>query len=450
MASTAIRCDGVGISLSGAAGSQYSFKGISFLPRQRGRGTALKLNWSEAVVGKGFSIEDVGFGSRGPDKSNYFNRALEIRNKGTGQILGCWFNGLSDVDPQGEGIVLASANDVTVTNTFMYNLAYACRSDGATSLEGFRMHGGSLVRVGHGVYFQSDPVGLPHIEVALSHINACYGAIHVEGYSQVNIVDNLLYGRKDTRSDSSQTDILIKNCPSATIARNKFFSGVDKSKQTKTAIKTIGSIRNANISDNLASERTIFLDVLDDGVSGAQDIRISNNRAERDLEGNSTVTEMYRFTESPMHKRITWDYADQELATVGTVSTPSETGNGKWQVVPFVPIEKEIRQGIEFKPVGDIGQFVVPSGVSAIVIRSKVRLEQSKEGSCDIRIMMDDGKGFEEVAVGSAFGRSVTAAVETDLLPVSFGSRIRIELRTDAEANLLTSPLLTNVIFSPR
>jgi hypothetical protein len=450
MASTAIRCDGVGISLNGAPGSQYSFKGISFLPQRENQGTALKLEWANATVGKGFAIDDVGFGSNTPDDKNFFARGLEIRNKGTGQIIGCWFNGLSDTDPQGEGLVLAAANDVTMTDTYMYNLAYACRSDGATSLEGFRLHGGSFVRVGHGVYFQAAPVGLPHIEVALTHINACYEAIHVEGYSQVNLVDNLLYGRKDVKAGSDQTDIFIGTCPAATIARNKFYSGMDKSKVTKTAIKAVGSIRNGNISENLASERTIFLDIADNGVSGAEDIVISKNRPERDLKGKSTVSRMYRFTNSPLHKRITWEAFDTELSTIGSIDEQTQASGSKWQVVPFAPDQGAAGLGIDFKPSDQPGEFTVPAGVTEVDIESRVHLKASQESACDLRIMVDGGGGFKEVAFGSTFGDEVSVSAETDALPVAIGSRIRVEMKAGPGGIVDASSQMTRVIFTPK
>ncbi|QND44991.1 hypothetical protein HB780_04285 (plasmid) [Rhizobium lusitanum] len=450
MASTVIRCDGVGISLNGAPGSQYSFKGISFLPQRENQGTALKLEWAKAVVGKGFAIDDVGFGSNSLGDKNFFARGLEIRNKGTGQIIGCWFNGLSDTDPQGDGLVLASSNDVVMTDTHMYNLAYACRSDGATSLEGFKVHGCYMVRVGHGVFFEAKPVGLPYIEVALSHINACYEAIHVKGYSQVNVVDNLIYGRNDIKADAEQTDIFLDTCPSATIARNKFYSGTDKAKVTKTAIKAVGSIRNGNISDNLASERTIFLDIADNGVNGAEDIVISKNRPERDLKGKSTVSQMYRFTNSPLHKRITWEAFDTELSTIGSVDGQTQAGAGKWQVVPFVPDQNAAGLGIDFKPSDQPGEFTVPAGVTEVDIESRVHLKGSQQGGCDLRIMVDGGGGFKEVAFGSTFGDEVSVSAETNVLPVAIGSRIRVEMKAGAGGIVDASPQMTRVIFTPK
>ncbi|MEZ2218242.1 hypothetical protein [Rhizobium sp. RCC_161_2] len=449
MASTAIRCDGVGISLNGGAGSQYSFKGISFLPQRENQGTALKLEWAKATIGKGFAIEDVGFGSNSPDDKNFFSRGLEIRNKGTGQIIGCWFNGLSTADPQGEGLVLAAANDVTMTNTYMYNLAYACRSDGAGSLEGFRLHGGTFVRVGHGVYFQAAPVGIPYIEVALSHINACYEAIHIEGYSQVNIVDNLLYARKDIKANTDQNDIFVQNCPALTIARNKFFSGMDKSTINKTAIKTVGSVRNGNIAENLASERTVFLDVTDNGVNGAEDIVISKNRSERDLKGRATVLAMYRFTNSPLHKRITWEGYDDDISTKGFITDAYQLAVSKWQIMPFIPDPKATALGIDFKVADQVGEFVTPPGVTECKINCRIHMKSAHQTACEARITLDSGNGFEEVAVGSTFGDDISVNAETDVLRVTIGSRIRIEVKVEAGAVIDIAPEVTRIIITP-
>jgi hypothetical protein len=450
MASTLIRCDGVGLSLNGAPGSQYSFKGLSFVPQRANQGTALKLEWAKAGAGKGFSIEDVGFGSSSPNDPNFFSRGLEVRNKGTGQIIGCWFNGLSDADPQGEGLVLAASNDIVMTDTHMYNLAYACRSDGATSLEGFKVHGCYLVRVGHGLFFEAKPLGIPYIEVALSHINACYEGIHIKGYGQINIVDNLIYGRNDIKVGNEQTDILIDTCPAATIARNKFYSGMDKSKATKTAIKAVGSIHNTNISDNLVSERTVFLDVSENGNWGAQDIVISKNRPERDLKGNVTVSQMYRFTNSPLHKRITWEAFDNELSTIGSIDGQTQAGAGKWQVVPFAPDRGAAGLGIDFKASDQPGEFTVPAGVTEVDIESRVHLKAPQQSGCDLRIMVDGGGGFKEVAFGSTFGDEVSVSAETDALPVAIGSRIRVEMKAGAGGVVDSSPQMTRVMFTPK
>ncbi len=447
MASTVIRCDGVGVSLSGAPGSQYSFRGMSFVPQRANQGTALKLEWAKAGAGKGFSIEDVGFGSNSPNDPNFFIRGLEVRNKGNGQIIGCWFNGLSDADPQGEGLVLSASNDVEMISTHMYNLAYGCRSDGPTTLEGFKLHGCYLVRVGHGLFFEAKPLGIPYIEVALSHINACYEGIHIKGYGQVNIVDNLIYGRNDIRVGNEQTDILIDTCPAATIARNKFYSGMDRSKVTKTAIKATGSIHNTNISDNLVSERTIFLDVGNDSNWGAQDIVISKNRPERDLKGNVTVSQMYRFTNSPLHKRIKWHGDD--LATIGSLSSPLQIASGKWQVMPFAGDKNAEYLGIDIKPAEEAGEFIVPAGVTDIKIDGRVHLKGSQEAGCDLRIMVNGGGGFKEVAFGSAFGDEVSVSAECDVLPVSLGSRIRVEIKSASGGVADASPLMTRVMLTP-
>ncbi|MDH0910458.1 hypothetical protein N5C66_22675 [Rhizobium pusense] len=450
MASTVIRCDGVGISLNGAPGSQYSFKGISFQPQRKNQGTALKLEWTKATIGKGFAIEDVGFGSNAPDDQNFFARGLEIRNKGNGQITGCWFNGLSDTDPQGEGLVLASSNDVVMADTHMYNLSYACRSDGATSLEGFKVHGCYMVRVGYGVFFEAKPIGLPYIEVALSHINACYEAVHLKGYSQVNVIDNLIYGRNDINAGTEQTDIFLDTCPSATIARNKFYSGMDRTKAAKTAIKAVGSIRNSNISENLASNRTTFLNVLDNGVSGAQDIVISKNRPERDLKGRTSVTEMYSFSNSPLHKRIIWEAFDRELSTIGAIKEETQLATGDWQVVPFIPDGNAENLGIDLKVSGQPGEFIVPPGVTEVAIDCRVHLKAHQESGVDLRIVVDNAEGIREVAFGSAFGDEVSVVAEADALPVTIGSRIRIELKSAHAASITPSPQMTNVVFSPR
>lgn len=450
MASTVIRCDGVGISLNGAPGSQYSFRGISFQPQRKNHGTALKLEWIRPTVGKGFTVEDVGFGSNGPDDQNFFARGLEIRNKGNGQIIGCWFNGLSDTDPQGEGLVLASSNDVVMANTHMYNLSHACRSDGATSLEGFKIHGCYLVRVGHGVLFEAKPVGRPYIEIALSHINACYEAIHLKGYSQVNVIDNLIYGRNDIKPGAEQTDIFLDTCPSATIARNKFYSGADRMKVAKTAIKAVGSIRNSNISDNLASERTTFLSVVDDGVNGAQDIVISKNRSERDLNGQTSVSKMYSFSNSSLHKRITWESFGRELSTIGIIEEWTRSTAGDWQTVPFIPDRNSENLGIDLKLSGQPGEFVVPPGLTEVAIESRVRLKAGQQSGVDLRIVLDSGTGFREVAFGSTFGDEVTVVAEADALPVTLGSRIRIELRSEHVTFIDPSHEMTKLVFSPR
>lgn len=450
MASTVIRCDGVGISLNGAPGSQYSLKGISFQPQRKNQGTALKLEWTQATVGKGFAIEDVGFGSSAPDDQNFFARGLEVRNKGNGQIIGCWFNGLPDTDPQGEGLVLASSNDVVMADTYMYNLSHACRSDGATSLEGFKVHGCYMVRIGHGVFFEAKPIGRPYIEVALSHINACYEAIHLKGYSQVNIIDNLIYGRNDIKAGREQTDIFLDTCPSATIARNKFYSGMDRMKVTKTAIKAVGSIRNSNISDNLASERTTFLNVVDDGVNGAQDIVISKNRSERDLRGQTSVSEMYSFSNSPLHKRIIWEAFGQELSTIGIIEKETQWTAGEWQTVPFITDRNSENLGIDLKLSDQPGEFIVPPGVTAVAIVSRIHLKARQENDVNLRIVVDSGAGFREVAFGSTLGDEVTVVAETDALPVTIGSRIRIELKSELVAIIDPSSQMTNIVFSPR
>ncbi|NRQ18220.1 hypothetical protein BHMPCIPO_05483 [Ensifer sesbaniae] len=420
------------------------------MPQRPDEGTALSMSWSEATTGKGFALEDVGFGASQEDRRNYFTRCLEVRNKGNGQIIGCWFNGKADEDPQGEGVVLAAANDVIMTATYMYNLGVGCSSDGPTSLEGFRMHGCFLVRVGRGLHFAAEPKGIPHIEVALSHINASYEAINIEGYSQVNVVDNLIYARNDIEVGDEQTDIVLKYCPAATIARNKFFSGMDRQKYHKTAIRMIGSVRNGRVSENLASERTVFLDARDDGVSGAQDLIISKNKAERDLEGNETVSTMYRFSTSELHRRITWEGYGDELATRGTIEAPMEIPAGVWTTVPFVAEQAAARLGIDFEPSTDSGEFTTPAGVTQIEVVARIQLKETGEGRCEARTLLDTGTGYEEVAVFAADGPEADIMMNSAVLAVAIGSRIRVEVRATAGGVIVQAPAMTQLLLRPR
>lgn len=447
MGATLIRCYGGGINIHGGAGSQYSLRGLSFVPQRPDGGTALSISWTEATTGKGFALEDVGFGASQEDRRNYFTRCLEVRNKGNGQIIGCWFNGKADEDPQGDGVVLAAANDVLMTATYMYNLGVGCSSDGPTSLEGFRMHGCFLVRVGRGLHFVAKPKGIPQIEVALSHINASYEAINIEGYSQVNLVDNLIYARNDIEVGDEQTDITLNYCPSATIERNKFFSGMDRRKYTKTAIRLIGSVRNGRVAENLASERTVFLDVRDDGVSGAQDLIISKNRAERDLKGNETVSTMYRFTESELHRRITWEGYGDELATIATVGGEIELPAGEWVTVPFVSDPALDRLGINFKPSAE-GEFAAPAGVSQA--EAEVRIKVAGDGRCEARILLSSGVGYQEIAASAEEGPEADILMTSGAFDVAIGNRIRVEVRATAGGVIVQAPAMTKLVLRPR
>ncbi|MEZ2220777.1 hypothetical protein AB6803_12890 [Rhizobium sp. RCC_161_2] len=453
MTTTEIRCHGVGLQLHGEAGSRYSVQDLAFTPQTPKAGTALTFDWSAAAIGKGFVIENVAFGSMVADPDNFFDRGLEIRTKGSGQVSGCWFNGKSSTDPQGEGLVLAGANDVIVSDTHMYNLAYACRSDGRTTLEGFKLQGSYLVRVGHGVYFEAKPVGLPYIEVALSHISACYEAVHLDGYSQANIVDNLIYARNDISVGDTQTDIWIRYCPELTIARNKFMSGMDKAKFSKTAIKTVGIVRNGSISENLASDRTVFLSITDDGKSGAQDLVVSKNRAAKDEQGKSTVTEMYQITQSPLHRRITWDGARDEFESSAILKSDFTVSPGQWVEMPF-HLAQVGTAGLALQEKDPPGEFAIPAGITYAKVSARARIVM-KGGSisvCGIRIIKENGSGSQEIARSTETGVNCTVAVEAEVSTLMMSDTIRVEVFHNAkDAGLVSSaPAETAFSFSPQ
>ncbi|MDH0114020.1 hypothetical protein N7379_05980 [Rhizobium pusense] len=458
MSASKIWCDGVGITMEGTAGSFFNLKDIAFRSLQAGVGTALALNWQAPTTGKGFTIDNVSFGPENASSTQWFDICLSIANKGSGHIYGCWFQGKSDTDPKGTGIKLSSANDVIVQATHMYNLEYGARSDGATSLEGFRFLNGIMVRVGHGLWFKSSPTGLPHIEVALSHLNTCYEGIHIEGYSQVNIVDNLLYARNDITVGADQTDIYLDTCPSATVARNKFYSGMPKATYNKTGIKILGSMRNSIIRDNLASERDVFLDMYDTGILGAQgiqDVVVAKNRSERDTAGNPTVTKMYQITDSALHRRITWEGYRDEFRTDATISAALSLTSNTWTTIPFVPLTAT-HPDLALKATATAGELEVPAGVTYAVISARARISTASGDAqiLGLRIMKDSGSGFSEVYRSSSGGADAEIKLATGPSELAFvkGDKIRVEAYQNGAGtgSVSASTVWTSLSFVPQ
>ncbi len=392
----------------------------------------LQINWSGMVSSRGFRIRNTHIGptNAADNVSNWFDNALKINGKGSGLIDGLWICGKSADAPLGNGIQIDNAKDVVIAHTVMYHLQKGLFStdDGSSISEGIKFVHGTMVNMDYGIYMV-DSVGLPNFELIGSHIAYNRRGVYLKGWTQNKLIDNLIYAENNSL-ETTQEDIYLDTCPATVVSRNQFFSGLDKATVPKIGLTLIGSSRNSRYEHNLFSQRSLAIKLVDNGSSGIQDCVFENNRPERDLSGNPTVTSMLEISNSALHTRNRWIGEETEFSSSMTTAANTDLASATWTTIPFGAVTATT-PALAVTASATTGEYTIPqNGITRGRIKAKARITTASAadaGSIGLRLMRNNGSGFVELERVSGGGTDTALYLESREYAFAAGNSFRIE-----------------------
>lgn len=439
--STRIRCQGGKLRINLTAWGQFEASNLWFDPVGEQVGNApLYVYWNGMASSRGFKIYDCQFGATNAEDNvtNWFENLVRLDGKGTGLITKCHFMGKSDLAPVTNGLQIDNAKEVDINLSSWYHMNKALFSaEGATSIsEGIKLTQSTMVNVNHGVWLESAPT-LPDMEVQGCHIAYNRSGIKLKNWSQVKILNNLIYAEANSL-ETAQDDIILDTCPFAIVDKNSCDSGLDKSVVQKNGLTLIGSSRNSQYLRNLFSERTIGIKLMDNGVSGVQDCVFDNNRPARDLAGAKTVLTMVDISNSALHARNIWRGEDGEFSSIMSNSITQNVAQNIWTTV--VLGDPVVTTPIMAPNLGtNAGEYVVKqNGTTRARIKASLRLvpaASANAGTVGLRLMRHNGSGFVEIERVSSSGTDVALNFTSADYVFNSGNQFRIEAFQSAAGN---------------
>lgn len=216
------------------------------------------------------------------------------------------------------------------------------------------------------------------------------------------------------------------------------FSGLDKTTVPKIGLTLLGSSRNSRYADNLFSERSLAIKLVDNGTSGIQDCVFENNRAERDLSGVSTVTTMVDISNSSLHRRNRWIGEETEFMSSASLAASFTTlAQNTWTTIPFGAVTANT-PALAISASGTAGEYTIPqNGITRGRVKVKARFTtaSSADGSIGLRLMRNNGSGFVEIERVSGGGADAALYFESREYSFAAGNLFRIEAWCSAAGN---------------